>query len=42
MEASYLPHDRVGGDYYDYIPINKTQFLICVVDVSGKGIQQRS
>lgn len=38
MEASYLPHDRVGGDYYDYIPINKNQFLLCVADVSGKGI----
>ncbi|HYG20050.1 MAG TPA: PP2C family protein-serine/threonine phosphatase [Ohtaekwangia sp.] len=38
VEASYLPHDRVGGDYYDYIPINKHQFLICVADVSGKGI----
>ncbi len=38
IEASYLPHDIVGGDYYDYIPINKNQFLICVADVSGKGI----
>ena len=38
VEASYLPHDRVGGDYYDFIPINKNQFLICVADVSGKGI----
>lgn len=38
VEASYLPHDRVGGDYYDYIPINKNQFLICIADVSGKGI----
>jgi phosphoserine phosphatase RsbU/P len=38
IEASYLPHDVVGGDYYDYIPINKNQFLICVADVSGKGI----
>lgn len=38
IEASYLPHDRVGGDYYDYIPINKDQFLICIADVSGKGI----
>ncbi|TRX62133.1 PP2C family protein-serine/threonine phosphatase [Fulvivirga sp. M361] len=38
VEASYLPHDRVGGDYYDYIPINKKQFLICIADVSGKGI----
>ena len=38
LEASYLPHDLVGGDYYDYIPINKNQFLLCVADVSGKGI----
>jgi sigma-B regulation protein RsbU (phosphoserine phosphatase) len=38
VEASYLPHDRVGGDYYDYVPLNKNQFLICVADVSGKGI----
>lgn len=38
IEASYLPHDRVGGDYYDYIPINQKQFLICIADVSGKGI----
>ncbi|MEQ9167909.1 MAG: PP2C family protein-serine/threonine phosphatase [Fulvivirga sp.] len=38
IEASYLPHDRVGGDYYDYIPINQNQFLICIADVSGKGI----
>jgi len=38
VEASYLPHDMIGGDYYDYIPINKNQFLLCVADVSGKGI----
>ena len=38
VEASYLPHDMIGGDYYDYIPINKNQFLVCVADVSGKGI----
>lgn len=38
VEASYLPHDIVGGDYYDYIPINQNQFLICIADVSGKGI----
>jgi sigma-B regulation protein RsbU (phosphoserine phosphatase) len=38
LEASYLPHDLVGGDYYDYVPINKNQFLLCVADVSGKGV----
>jgi sigma-B regulation protein RsbU (phosphoserine phosphatase) len=38
MQASYLPHHSIGGDYYDYIPINANQFLICIADVSGKGI----
>lgn len=38
IEASYQPHHTVGGDYYDYIPINKNQFLICIADVSGKGV----
>ncbi len=38
IEASYLPHHTIGGDYYDYIPINKHQFLLCIADVSGKGI----
>lgn len=38
IAASYLPHDRIGGDYYDYIPLNKNQFLFCIADVSGKGI----
>lgn len=35
--ASYYPHHNVGGDYYDYIQINKNEFLLCVADVSGKG-----
>lgn len=36
--ASYLPHYSVGGDYYDFIPLSSEQFIICVADVSGKGI----
>ncbi|WP_020527246.1 PP2C family protein-serine/threonine phosphatase [Flexithrix dorotheae] len=36
--ASYLPHHTIGGDYYDYIPINENKFLICIADVSGKGV----
>jgi len=38
LHASYLPHRSVGGDYYDYIPIDDDQFLFCIADVSGKGI----
>ena len=38
MLATYLPHYSVGGDYYDFIPLSSDQFLLCVADVSGKGI----
>ena len=38
VEASYLPHHRIGGDYYDYLELNPDQFLLCIADVSGKGI----
>lgn len=38
MAASYLPHREVGGDYYDYIRINKNEIVFCVADVSGKGV----
>ena len=36
--ATYLPHQEVGGDYYDFIEINKNEFIFCLADVSGKGI----
>lgn len=36
--ASYEPHQMVGGDYFDFIPIDENQFLLCIADVSGKGI----
>jgi phosphoserine phosphatase RsbU/P len=38
VEAVYLPHHDVGGDYYDYIKIDEDRFLIGVADVSGKGV----
>ncbi len=38
IEAYYLPHQDVGGDYYDYIQLNEDRFLICIADVSGKGV----
>lgn len=38
MNALYLPHQQVGGDYYDLIWINEVEFVFCLADVSGKGI----
>ncbi len=38
LHATYLPHQEVGGDYYDYIPLNDEEFVFCMADVSGKGI----
>ncbi|SMD32160.1 sigma-B regulation protein RsbU (phosphoserine phosphatase) [Reichenbachiella faecimaris] len=38
VAAYYQPHHNVGGDYYDYIRIDEDQFLLCIADVSGKGV----
>ena len=36
--ARYLPHENIGGDYYDFIRLNEQEFLWCIADVSGKGV----
>lgn len=38
MSALYLPHQEVGGDYYDFIRISENEFITCMADVSGKGV----
>lgn len=38
MNALYLPHQQVGGDYYDVIWINEVELVFCLADVSGKGL----
>ena len=38
IAATYIPHHSVGGDYYDFIPVNEEEALVCMADVSGKGI----
>jgi len=38
VAAGYLPHQQVGGDYYDFITVNDTEFVMCMADVSGKGV----
>src|SRR5690606_24924693 len=36
--AWYQPHQQVGGDYYDVIRSGPDELVLCVADVSGKGI----
>lgn len=36
--AKYLPHQDIGGDYFDFIRLNEQELLWCIADVSGKGI----
>ncbi len=38
VEAYYLPHYQVGGDYYDFEALSPNEFFFCIADVSGKGI----
>ncbi|MFN8415396.1 MAG: PP2C family protein-serine/threonine phosphatase [Cytophagaceae bacterium] len=38
VQAKYLPHQTIGGDYYDYVPLGDNKCLVCIADVSGKGI----
>jgi phosphoserine phosphatase RsbU/P len=38
MHASYVPALMVGGDYYDYVKLTDDSFLVCIADVSGKGM----
>lgn len=38
IDAKYIPHRVVGGDYYDCITLDDHRTLICIADVSGKGV----
>lgn len=38
IDARYLPHQNIGGDYFDFIRLNDHEFIWCIADVSGKGI----
>jgi sigma-B regulation protein RsbU (phosphoserine phosphatase) len=36
--AKYLPHQDIGGDYFDFLRLNEDELIWCIADVSGKGI----
>lgn len=38
ISGSSTPAQSVGGDYFDFIPIDENRLAICVGDVSGKGL----
>lgn len=38
LSATFKARHEVGGDYYDFIPLNDDEFIVCIADVSGKGI----
>ncbi len=34
----YQPHQAIGGDFCDFIPLGKDEAFFCMADVSGKGV----
>jgi len=38
IAGRYIPAQEVGGDYYDFIPIDDHRLAFCLGDVSGKGL----
>lgn len=38
IAGNNIPADAVGGDYYDFIPMENNRYAICLGDVSGKGL----
>jgi serine phosphatase RsbU (regulator of sigma subunit)/CRP-like cAMP-binding protein len=38
VAGTSIPAQEVGGDYFDYIPVDKGQWAVCLGDVSGKGL----
>ena len=38
LDKIYRQHSQVGGDYYDYFPLDGDRFAFCIADISGKGI----
>lgn len=38
VDAYYHPHHVVGGDYYDYLELADGRLMVCIADISGKGV----
>jgi sigma-B regulation protein RsbU (phosphoserine phosphatase) len=38
MAATYIPCFDVGGDFYDFLPLDRDRLVITIADVIGKGV----
>jgi len=38
LAGTARPHNEVGGDYFDFIPVSDSRLGLAIADVSGKGI----
>ncbi|MBI3539538.1 MAG: SpoIIE family protein phosphatase [Candidatus Eisenbacteria bacterium] len=38
VHGKVVPARQVGGDYFDYFPLDGSRFAITIADVSGKGV----
>lgn len=38
LDSIYKPHFNIGGDYFDVICYDKDRIVLCIADISGKGI----
>lgn len=38
LASTNIPAQEVGGDHYDFIPVDDNRIAICLGDVSGKGL----
>jgi sigma-B regulation protein RsbU (phosphoserine phosphatase) len=38
LDAIYKPHLNIGGDYFDIIKYDENRIVLCIADISGKGV----
>jgi sigma-B regulation protein RsbU (phosphoserine phosphatase) len=38
LDAIYKPHLNIGGDYFDIVKYDENRIVLCIADISGKGI----